>query len=83
MGLEIGVMTRTHTWSITTPTDIHLNAAHKVLRYLKGTVGQGLFYPADNKFDLRGFSDADWAACKDTRISVSGICMFVGDSLVS
>ncbi|XP_033148503.1 uncharacterized mitochondrial protein AtMg00810-like [Brassica rapa] len=65
------------------PTDIHLNAAHKVLKYLKGTVGQGLFYPADNKFDLRGFSDSDWAACKDTRRSVSGICMFVCDSLVS
>lgn len=62
------------------PTDIHLNPAYKVLRYLKGTVGQGLFYPADNKFDLRGFSDSDWAACKDTRRSVSGICMFIGES---
>lgn len=65
------------------PTNIHLNAAYKVLRYLKGTVGQGLFYPVDNKFDLCGFSDSDWAACKDTRRSVSGICMFIGDSLVS
>ncbi|KAG7590495.1 Retrotransposon Copia-like N-terminal [Arabidopsis suecica] len=65
------------------PTDVHLNAVHKVLRYLKGTVGQGLFYPADEKFDLRGFSDSDWATCSDTRRSVTGYCMFIGDSLVS
>ncbi|XP_019087577.1 PREDICTED: uncharacterized protein LOC109127397 [Camelina sativa] len=47
------------------PRDTHLLAVHEVLRYLKGTVGQGFFYPADNKFDLRAFSDANWGTCTD------------------
>lgn len=65
------------------PRDIHLNVVHKVLRYLKGTVGQGIFYPADTNFDLRGFSDADWGTCTDDRRSVTAYCMFIGESLLS
>ncbi|KAL9808881.1 putative RNA-directed DNA polymerase [Arabidopsis thaliana] len=47
------------------PTDIHLMAIHKVLRYLKGSIGQGLFYGTDSNFDLRVFSDADGGTCPD------------------
>ncbi|KAG7546558.1 Retrotransposon gag domain [Arabidopsis suecica] len=65
------------------PRDIHLTAVHKVLRYLKGTAGQGLFYPVDDTFDLRGYTDADWGTCKNNRRSVTGYCMFIGNSLVS
>ncbi|KAG7585392.1 Retrotransposon gag domain [Arabidopsis thaliana x Arabidopsis arenosa] len=65
------------------PTNIHLQAIHKILRYLKGTIGQGLFYGADPTFDLRGFSDSDWGTCPDSRRCVTGFAIFVGNSLVS
>ena len=43
------------------PTQSHLTAAKRILRYLKGTVYLGLSYKkcADEK--LIGYSDADWA----------------------
>ena len=68
---------------LSAPTDIHLQAAHKVLRYLKGNPALGLFYPADTELCINAFADADWATCKDTRRSVTGFCVFLGTSLVS
>ena len=68
---------------ISAPSDIHLQAAHKVLRYIKSNPGQGLMYSADSEVCLNAFSDADWAACKDTRRSVSGFCVYLDTSLIS
>lgn len=65
------------------PHDVHLKAVHKVLRYLKGTIGQGIFYGVEDNFDLRGFSDSDWGGCPDDRRSVTGYAMFLGSSLIS
>ena len=42
------------------PQDTHLHVAHHLLRYLKGTLGQGLlFSPSSNKLLLFVFTDAD------------------------
>lgn len=41
------------------PRAPHLQAAYKVLRYLKGTIGQGLFYPAQSDLKLSAFADAE------------------------
>lgn len=60
-----------------------MQAVHKILRYLKGSISQGLFYAANDKFDLRGYCDSDWAACPDTRKSMTGYAMFLGDSLIT
>ena len=43
----------------------------------------GLWYPKDAKFDLIGYTDADWAGDKVDRKSTSGACQFLGRSLVS
>ncbi|KAG6433648.1 hypothetical protein SASPL_105263 [Salvia splendens] len=49
------------------PCSGHMLAAEKVLKYLKRTLGHGLFYSAKANPSLSIFSDADWAACPDTR----------------
>lgn len=65
------------------PTDVHLQAAHHILKYLKSNPGQGLYYSANTYICLNGFSDADWGTCPDTRRSVTGYCVFLGTSLIT
>ncbi|XP_019459959.1 PREDICTED: uncharacterized protein LOC109359717 [Lupinus angustifolius] len=65
------------------PTVTHFKALTRVLRYIKGSPGQGIFYSSNSILHLKAFSDSDWAACLDSRKSISGCCVFLGDSLVS
>ncbi|GJX00327.1 uncharacterized mitochondrial protein-like protein [Tanacetum coccineum] len=61
----------------------HIQAATHLLRYLKGSINKGLFYPIQSNLKIAGFSDADWASCLMTRKSLTGYCIFLGHSLVS
>nr|GFB15314.1 Gag-Pol polyprotein [Tanacetum cinerariifolium] len=54
------------------PTEKHLKEVKRIFRYLRGTVNIGLWYTKDSSFELTGFSDADYAGCKDTFKSTSG-----------
>lgn len=65
------------------PTNVHWNAALKLVRYLKNAPGQGLLLSATSSLSLQVFCDADWAACLMTRRSVSGYCVMLGNSLLS
>nr|GEY95529.1 hypothetical protein [Tanacetum cinerariifolium] len=65
------------------PTEKHLKEVKRVLRYLKGTINMGLWYPKYYGFKLIVFSDDDHAGCINTRkITFRGI-QFIGDKLVS
>nr|KYP40120.1 hypothetical protein KK1_038548 [Cajanus cajan] len=52
--------------------------ACRIIRYLKGSPGKGLFFPKNSSLQLFGFSDADWAGCIDTRRSIYDYCFFLG-----
>nr|GFC49051.1 uncharacterized mitochondrial protein AtMg00810-like [Tanacetum cinerariifolium] len=59
-------------WYQAKPTKKHLKEVKRIFRYLWGTVNTGLWYTKDPGFKLTGFSDADYAECKDTCKSTSG-----------
>ena len=60
-----------------------MKAITRILQYIKGTPGQGVFFPVDPDLQLKAFCDADWAGCPDTRKSLIGYCVFLGDALIS
>jgi len=64
------------------PTNIHLTAAKRVLKYLKGTLQFGLQFNKGS-LQLNGFCDSDWAGNPDDRKSTSGYCIFLGSCLIS
>jgi hypothetical protein len=65
------------------PRECHLVAVKRILRYLVSTPCFRIWYPKGSTFDLIGYSDSDYAGCKVDRKSTSGMCQFLGRSLVS
>ncbi|GJU45666.1 hypothetical protein Tco_1202932 [Tanacetum coccineum] len=64
------------------PKESHLTAVKRILRYLKGTLTLSLYYPKCPGFDLKGYSDLDYAGCNIDRKSTSGACQILGGKLV-
>ncbi|KAM2209148.1 hypothetical protein ACFXTI_025049 [Malus domestica] len=59
------------------PTEMHLQAAKRALRYVKGTIGLGVFYRKKGNQELLGYSDSDYAGDQDDRKSTSGYVFLI------
>ena len=79
---DITFITQQLSQFLSKPTQTHYTAALRVLKYLKGSPGKGIFFPRASSLHIQGYTDADWAGCKDTRRSISGHCFFLGQSLI-
>ena len=65
------------------PCKLHMEAALRVMRYLKNAPGQGLLFSLNSDSRLQAYCDSDWAGCPITRRSTTCYCVFLGPSLVS
>ncbi|XP_020242847.1 uncharacterized protein LOC109821063 [Asparagus officinalis] len=64
-------------------SEIHFQAAKRIVRYIKGTIDYGLrFYQVKN-FTLHGYFDSDWAGCVDDMGSTLGYCFSFGSAIFS
>nr|KYP46081.1 Retrovirus-related Pol polyprotein from transposon TNT 1-94 [Cajanus cajan] len=65
------------------PRDSHWQAAKRILRYIKGTLTEGIFYDKDIDVNLVGYTDSDWAGDIETRKSTPGYAFNLGSGTVS
>ena len=45
------------------PKESHLIMVKYIIKYLKGTIEMGLWYPKTGQFSMTSFSDTDYAGC--------------------
>ncbi|CAL1403622.1 unnamed protein product [Linum trigynum] len=60
---DISYATQQLSHFMSSPTDIHYKVVLRVIRYLKTAPATGLFFPSKGNFQLKAFTDSDWAAC--------------------
>ena len=65
------------------PEEAHLQAAKRILKYLKGTKNYGMFFPNTETGILHIYADADWGMDPDIRRSTSGILHRFGNTSIS
>ena len=54
-----------------------------ILRYLKRTPDTCIFLHNKSPIQLKAYSDFDWATCPETRKSITGFSIYLGESLIS
>ncbi|XP_039158286.1 uncharacterized protein LOC120288396 [Eucalyptus grandis] len=65
------------------PKESHMNAALKVVKYLKGCPGLEILLSRKSNVEMTAYYDADYAMCPMSRRSIIGLCIKLGDSLIS
>nr|GEU34308.1 hypothetical protein [Tanacetum cinerariifolium] len=68
---------------VSDPRQNHLEAAKRVLRYLKGTSGQGILLPRKGPTTLNAYYDSDWLGCPFTRRSRTGYLLVFSGGPIS
>ncbi|KAM0040746.1 putative RNA-directed DNA polymerase [Helianthus debilis subsp. tardiflorus] len=79
LSFSVGVLSR----FMQCPRNPHMIAMKRVLRYIKGTVEQGVWFKRENEPKLIGFCDADYAGDLNERRSTTGYVFMYGSCAVS
>lgn len=54
------------------PKASHMEAALRLVRYIKSALGLDIFMSSTSGCDLQVFYDADWGSCINSRKSITG-----------
>ena len=65
------------------PTRRHWNGVKHILRYLRGTMDMGLYYPNVSKAELIGYADAGYMSDPHNARSQTGYLFTCGDTAIS
>ncbi|KAK1414596.1 hypothetical protein QVD17_30343 [Tagetes erecta] len=65
------------------PKRSHWEMAKRILRYIKGTLNQGLIYKRNETFMLQGYCDSNYGGDPDDGRSTGGYMFKMGDSIIS
>ena len=65
------------------PKKTHMTIVKRIFKYLKGIEDFGLWYKQDDDFNLKVYTDADWAGNVDDRKSTSGGGFFFRERLIT
>lgn len=63
------------------PKQSHMNAALRILGYLKGSPALGILLSAKNNLILSAYCDSDWGSCPMSRRSLTGYVIKLGPSV--
>ena len=64
------------------PSQHHLIAAKRILRYLRGTLHLGIYFRS-GPLNLSAYCDVDWARDPIDRRSITGMVVFLGNSPIT
>ena len=64
-----------------TPKETHVAAIKIILKYIKGTMDYGLWYPKRDNF-TKAFTNVDWEGSIDDKKITSGAAFYLGYCLV-
>ncbi|XP_060216784.1 secreted RxLR effector protein 161-like [Lycium barbarum] len=65
------------------PSEVHLKAAKRIVRYIKGTITYGVKFQKTKPVKLFGYSDSDWGGSTDDMKSTLGYCFSLGSVVFS
>nr|KYP59657.1 hypothetical protein KK1_015093 [Cajanus cajan] len=65
------------------PKESHMKVVKRILKYLRGTMNVGLWYPKRVSLSMIGYLDSDYVGCRLDKKSASGTCHLLGSALVS
>ncbi|KAL0421152.1 UNVERIFIED_CONTAM: Retrovirus-related Pol polyprotein from transposon RE1 [Sesamum latifolium] len=65
------------------PGQVHMEAAKRLLRYVKGTHDYEIWYTQSEDLKLFGYADSDWAGCPDDLKSTTGYVFSLGSGVFS
>jgi hypothetical protein len=60
------------------PTDLHMAAVKRILRYIQDTLDVRLQFHRSSSLAPKAFFDTNWAGCPDDRRSTSGFAVYLG-----